>query len=125
MNEQAISIEPRLPVTDLKTSLDFYRRLFNIEDEGSVMESDGFAIIRNKKIGIQLVTHSSDHPLSQNTIWINFPGVSNLYDKIKDNFIVEWGPEVYAYGRLEFAVLDPDRNRIIFSEVTPIEINCK
>ena len=125
MNEQAISIEPRLPVTDLKTSLDFYRRLFNIEDEGSVMESDGFAIIRNQKIGIQLVTHSSAHPLSQNTIWINFFGVSDLYDKIKDNFIIEWGPEVYAYGRLEFAVLDPDRNRLIFSELAPIEINCK
>ena len=68
MNEKAISIEPRLPVTDLKTSLDFYRRLFNIEDEGSVMESDGFAIIRKQNIGIQLVTHSSAHPLSQNTI---------------------------------------------------------
>lgn len=30
----------------------------------------------------------------------------------------EWGPEAYSYGRLEFALRDPDGTLVIFSEAT-------
>jgi hypothetical protein len=31
---------------------------------------------------------------------------------------IEWGPEVYFYGRREFAVRDPDGYLLIFTEPT-------
>jgi hypothetical protein len=31
---------------------------------------------------------------------------------------IEWGPEVYSYGRREFAVRDPDGYLVIFTEPT-------
>ena len=34
---------------------------------------------------------------------------------------VDWGPEVYTYGRREFAIRDPDLYQIVFSEETEDE----
>jgi len=90
-----------------------------------MMEIDGFAILRKNDIGIQLVTWSSAHPLSPVTIWIDVIGVTALYESAKDSLSVEWGPEVYSYGRREFCVSDPDRHQIIFSEVTTDPISCE
>jgi len=118
------TIEPRLPVTDLKASIAFYRGLLDFDSDDAVMETDDFAILRKDKIGIQLVTRSLAHPLSQNTIWIDFIGVSDFHDFVKGRFPIEWGPEEYSYGRREFAVLDPDNHRIIFSEVTADPVSC-
>lgn len=119
------SIEPRIPVTDLTASIGFYRQLLDFDSGDTIMANEGFAILRKGKIGIQLVTHSSAHPLSQNTIWIDFIGVTALYENIKDRFIIEWGPEVYPYRRREFAVFDPDRHRIIFSESSNDPVSCE
>ena len=38
---------------------------------------------------------------------------------------VEWGPEVYAYGRREFAVRDPTGAMLIFSEETDDPATCE
>jgi hypothetical protein len=37
---------------------------------------------------------------------------------VKDRVAIEWGPEVYDYGRREFALRDPDGYLVIFSEET-------
>jgi len=41
-----------------------------------------------------------------------------LCDSIKANVPIEWGPEIYSYGRREFALRDPDGYRVIFTERT-------
>ena len=124
MNTTFQSVYPRLPVADLKASLVFYRKLFNF-DPKDIMENDGFAILHKDKMGIQLVTQSSAHPLSPTTIWIDVIGVTALYESVKDSFSIEWGPEVYSYGRREFCVGDPDKHRIIFSETTSDRVSCE
>jgi hypothetical protein len=34
--------------------------------------------------------------------------VQGLYNRLQGKVAVEWGPEVYFYGRRKFAVRDPD-----------------
>lgn len=121
------AIEPRLAVTDLKASVEFYRKLFAFDSGETVMitEDDEFAILRKDKIGFQLVSQSSIHPLSPTTVWIDLAGVTALYDSIKESFCIEWGPEVYSYGRREFCVADPDKHQIIFSEAATDPATCK
>ena len=38
---------------------------------------------------------------------------------------IEWGPEVYWYGRREFAIRDPSGYLIIFSEATTDPPTCR
>ena len=89
------------------------------------METDGFAILHKNKIGLQLISQSSAHPASPTTVWIDCVGVTALYDSIKDSCNIDFGPEVYSYGRREFCVVDPDNHRIIFSEPTTDAVTCK
>ncbi|HEX8371818.1 MAG TPA: VOC family protein [Chthoniobacterales bacterium] len=123
MNTTFQSIYPRLPVADLKASLAFYQKLLDLHSE-DIMQSEGFAIIHKDKIGIQLVTQSQAQPSSPNTVWIDVAEVEALYEVVMDSVSVEWGPEVYAYGRREFCVSDPDKHQIIFSEITTDPITC-
>lgn len=41
-----------------------------------------------------------------------------LHALLEPTVPIEWGPEVYSYGRREFAIRDPDRYVIIFTEPT-------
>jgi len=124
MNTTFQSIYPRLPVADLKASLAFYRKLFGF-DPKDILETEGFAILHKDKIGIQLVSQSSAHPVCPTTVWIDCIGVIPLHDSKKDSFYIDFGPEVYSYGRREFCVIDPDKHRIIFSEPTSDAATCE
>lgn len=124
MNFTFQSIEPRIPVTDLRASVDFYGRLLAFGPGDTMMEAEGFAILRKDKIGLQLVIASSAHPLSPATLWIDVKEVLALHASVKDTFAIDWGPEVYSYGLREFCVMDPDQNRIIFSEPSADSPTC-
>jgi catechol 2,3-dioxygenase-like lactoylglutathione lyase family enzyme len=41
-----------------------------------------------------------------------------VHAQLKDRVTIEWGPEVYWYGRREFALRDPDENLVIVTEET-------
>jgi len=51
-------------------------------------------------------------------LYIEVEGVSELHAELATTLPIEWGPEVYSYGRREFAVRDPNRYLLIFTEVT-------
>jgi len=42
-----------------------------------------------------------------------------LHDRVAGNAKIEWGPEVYSYGRREFAIKDCNGYLLAFSE--PVE----
>jgi hypothetical protein len=42
----------------------------------------------------------------------------------RDHATVEWGPEVYSYGRRELGFRDPDGSWVILSEVTSDPPTC-
>jgi hypothetical protein len=47
-----------------------------------------------------------------------------IHATLQGRMTVEWGPEVYWYGRREFAVSDPSGYLIIFSEQTEDPPTC-
>ena len=48
----------------------------------------------------------------------------SLHEALRSDTPMEWGPEVYWYGRREFAVRDPNRYLVIFTEVTDDPPTC-
>jgi catechol 2,3-dioxygenase-like lactoylglutathione lyase family enzyme len=57
-------------------------------------------------------------------LYLGADDVRGLHAAIKDLVTVEWGPEVYFYGRREFAVRDPDGYLLIFTEPTDDPATC-
>ena len=49
----------------------------------------------------------------------------SLHRELASKVPIEWGPEVYFYGRREFAVRDPDGNLIAFSAETSDPPTCR
>jgi hypothetical protein len=121
----AIEIQPRLPVTALRVSYQFYHGVLGFDcPNGEPSESEHFAILQRDSVGLQLVTASPDHPVGRMTIWIQVADTLAEHERIRGRVPVEWGPEVYWYGCREFAVLDPDGHRIIFSSPTDEAPTC-
>jgi catechol 2,3-dioxygenase-like lactoylglutathione lyase family enzyme len=111
-----LAIQPRLPVAELGASCRFYRDLLGFAGEGGESgDSAGFAILERDDVGLQLVTASADHPAGRMTIWLGVQDARSEHERLKGRTAIEWGPEVYWYGCCEFAILDPDGHRIIFS----------
>ena len=52
------------------------------------------------------------------TLYVDVTGALLLHEGLKKKVTIEWGPEVYAYQRREFAFRDPDGHLIIISEET-------
>lgn len=121
-----LEVQPRLPVASIAVSCRFYRDALGF-DHGPVEpdNSDGFAIVRRNLIGLQLVPHDAQRPAAPVTLWIQVADAQEEYERVKHLTTIEWGPEVYWYGCREFAVLDPDGHRIIFSSPTDEEPTCK
>ena len=58
-------------------------------------------------------------------LWIDVAEIGELNSTIKEKVSVEWGPEVFFYGRREFAFKDPDGHLVTLSEVTDDPPTCK
>ena len=56
--------------------------------------------------------------LPTSKLWLDVEEVEEWHAQIGKDVHIEWGPEVYWYGRREFGFRDPDRHWIILSEVT-------
>jgi catechol 2,3-dioxygenase-like lactoylglutathione lyase family enzyme len=120
------SIEPRLPVADVQRSLDFYCKQLGFT-LGATFGGTAptFALLGFGKVGLQLIQSDAHHPAGKFTIYLDATGVQEIHHAlVTANIPIEWGPEVFFYGRREFALLDPDGHRIIFSEVTDDPPTC-
>ena len=114
-----LAIEPRLPVFNLKASYRFYHDVLGFAPaQGEPNEADGFAILIRNGVRLQLVKADQHHPPGRMTIWLRVEDAEEEHDRVQDQAVIEWGPEVYWYGCREFAILDPDGHRIIFCSPT-------
>lgn len=110
---------PRLPVSNLNKSIEFYRHHFDFRVE--VLWPDdhpSFAIIQRDQtqIGFTVVSDTESNPIGYAELYIQVTDSKSLYETLKNSLDIEWGPEIYSYGRREFAVRDPDGYLIIFTE---------
>lgn len=116
---RVVSIQPRMAVASIGASHRFYRDALGFKSNHTdPTDSDGFVIVQRDGHGIQLVVAREGHRVEQTTVWIQVVDAAAEHARISAVAPIEWGPEVYWYGCREFAVLDPDGNRIIFSSPT-------
>lgn len=114
-------VTPRLPVGDLRRSLEFYGGLLGFKTEVLWPEGEPvFAIVRRGGVRVGLFTGERAGPERRGHVelYIEVDDATAVHERIAPTWPIDWGPEVYSYGRREFAVLDPDGAMIIFTEPT-------
>jgi catechol 2,3-dioxygenase-like lactoylglutathione lyase family enzyme len=119
---------PRLPVANLERSIQFYvgQLGFHI---GSLWpeEAPTFALLIRDDVCVQFYAADADtcEPTGHGTLSFDVDEADRLHAALCERVAVEWGPEVYWYGRREFAIRDPDGFRLIFSEQTDAPPTCR
>jgi hypothetical protein len=83
-----------------------------------------FAILSRDGLRLQLGKAEASGSGSNATLWLDVEELAALYSTVQNRASIEWGPEVYSYGRREFGFRDPDGNWVIVSEVTSDPPTC-
>ena len=121
-------ITPRFLVTNLGRTIEFYQQFLGFTvDVAWPDEQPTFAILVRDDVSIGVFEpdeHRPAQPSGGGEYYIEVEDVPALYATLKDQVPIEWGPEVYFYGRREFAILDPDRYMLIFTEPTDDPPTC-
>jgi hypothetical protein len=77
-----------------------------------------FAILNRDGLRLLFGEAEASGSGSSATLWLDVEELAALHSTVQTRTTIEWGPEVYSYGRREFGFPDPDRNSVILSEVT-------
>lgn len=124
-----LAIEPRLHVHDLGRALSFYRDVLGFEVTTLFPPAQPtFAMLRLDRVCLQLGGIDGKRAASSAstcTFWIDVADMEGLHGHLRERTKIEWGPEVFSYGRREFAIRDPDGNLLVFSEETRDPPGCR
>jgi catechol 2,3-dioxygenase-like lactoylglutathione lyase family enzyme len=115
-------ITPRLPVADLRRTIPFYTQTlgFRVAVLWPRVQPT-FCILDRDQVSVSFYMPDEHRPTvatGAGELSIDVEDVRGLHAALKDKVAVEWGPEVYFYGRREFAIRDPNGYLLIFSEKT-------
>jgi catechol 2,3-dioxygenase-like lactoylglutathione lyase family enzyme len=114
-----LNVAPRLPVADLERTINFYSTLLGFECGALWPEnSPRFVIMDRDRINVQFDQAKPGMVLGNATISFDVDDALAMKEQLDGRLPIEWGPEVYWYGRREFAIRDPDGYLIIISEET-------
>ena len=114
-------VVPRLPVQDLQRTIRFYTELLGFQC--GLLWPDGqpmFTVLDRDEVSLQFyqVGEQVQAQTGHGILSFDVTDARAVHHAIHERIPVEWGPEVYPYGRREFAILDPDGYMLIFSEPT-------
>lgn len=113
---------PRLPVIDLGRSVAFYSQVLRFQISVLYPEdAPTFCVLDRDSISLGFFTADPARPelvIGTVELYLAVDDVQALFIEIRDQVFIEWGPEVYFYGRREFAIRDPDGYLLIFTEAT-------
>lgn len=110
---------PVFYVADLVAARDFYRDVLGFTVDTCWPDDDGpqVLIVDRGEAHLMFVREDDEENRSRRAeVRIETPGVAALHKKLAPKVTVEWGPEVYFYGRREFSVRDPNGVSVIFTE---------
>lgn len=121
-------VTPRVPVADLSVTIAFYCDILGFQlDLAWPAGHPTFCILERDNVRVACFEpdgHRPARPTGGCELFFDVHDVHALHAALKDRVPMEWGPEVYFYGRREFAILDPDRYLLIFSEPTDDPPTC-
>jgi len=110
---------PVFYVADLAAARDFYRDALGFAVD-TCWPDDGdprVLILDRGEAHLMFVREDDGEKLSRRAeVRIETPGVAALHKKLAPKVTMEWGPEVYFYGRREFSIRDPNGVSVIFTE---------
>jgi uncharacterized glyoxalase superfamily protein PhnB len=124
-----LALEPRLHVHDLLRAIAFYRDALGFrvttvfpehEPVFAMLARDGTFLQLGGPAGRRQATDASTC-----TLYFDVEDVRALHRDVAARGPIEWGPDVFFYGRREFAVRDPDGNVVVFSEQTTDPPTCR
>lgn len=114
MTTRLLALTPMLQARDLDRTIAWYETVLGFRCNGKDtgwcrLERDGVALMfmRNAHVG---------EPHATATQYIDVDDAMALWNAIKDRVTAEWGPEQMPYGRLEFAIRDPDGYLLSFGQ---------
>jgi catechol 2,3-dioxygenase-like lactoylglutathione lyase family enzyme len=120
------AIEARLAVTDVARSVAFFGKTlgFNVATLWPE-QTPQFAILDRDGLRLQIgKDEEGSRRGASATLWLDVEDLAALHAHVKVQTNIEWGPEVYSYGRREFGFRDPDGHWVILSEVTSDPPTC-
>lgn len=121
-------ITPALATTDLRATIAFYRdRLGFTIDTLWPEEDPTFCILDQGDVHLSFYMdrHGGEAaPGMTGQLRIDGERIMEIFERVRDHAEIEWGPEVYHYGRLEFSMLDPNGYSLVFSEPTDSPPTC-
>ena len=122
-----LRVTPRLPVTDLARTVGFYTEMLGFRAAPPwPADAPTFVVLEQDEMSLQFYTGEQPEaePTGHGTIYFDVSDVRAMHRALSGHLPIEWGPEVYWYGRREFAVRDPDGYLLIFSERTSDPPTC-
>lgn len=114
-------VTPRLPVSDLGRAIAFYTEDlgFRVDVRWPEQRPTFVILCRDStSLGFFQMTEQRPGPIGYAELYIEVNNVVALHRSLAGRVPIEWGPEVYSYGRREFALRDPDEYLLIFTEPT-------
>lgn len=121
------SATPRLPIADARRTVKFYTQVLGFQASPWPDDAPTFLLLDRDEVRLAFDVVPGCQPQSQPSatgFYLEVEDVRALHKAIKAKVRVEWGPEVYHYGRREFAIRDPDNYMIIFTEKTDDPPTC-
>jgi catechol 2,3-dioxygenase-like lactoylglutathione lyase family enzyme len=122
-----LKVMPRLPVADLQLVIAFYKNVLGFR-AGSLWPEDEpcFVLLDRDDVCVQfyVADRSKGEAVGYGTLSYEVDDAMATYAALEGLAPIEWGPEVYWYGRREFAIRDPSGYLIIFSEPTTDPPTC-
>ncbi len=119
---------PRLPVANLGHTIAFYVGVLGFRVDVAWPESEPtFCILVRDDVNLGFFApdaHRGQVTMGDADLYLAVDDVRALHAAIQSVAPIEWGPEVYFYGRREFAIRDPDGYLLIFTEPTDDAPTC-
>ena len=124
------SVMPQLPVADMARAVAFYTEKLGFRvDLCWPDDAPKYAILAYDNVRVGLFVPDEHRRVSgfgAVELAFDVDDVRGLHERLAQHGVVaEWGPQVYFYGRREFAIRDPDGALLIFGEETSDPPTCK
>ena len=114
-------LTPCLKTNDVRQTVDFYVGVLGFTvDTIHPSGKPTLCILDHDSVHLAFVTNPQNwyqEPRLAGQLWIGVDDLMALHARVVEKGIaIEWGPEVYSYGRREFAIRDNNGYLLAFSE---------